>query len=304
MKEIHSKGKRFFASTLAAGFLLAMAFTFTACGDDSNNDNGTSTEYSSSSSSTGSSTDDGSSSSKQDITSSSSNTSSSSDGSVNYTDKGNSIASYETIGIGDQVWMAENLNYKVEGSKCYGEGSSGYSASEVQANCDKYGRLYDWATAMNLPQSCNSQLVTNCGGQVNAKHQGICPNGWHLPSGADWNALMAFIHADKGLGSFTSGNSNYAGKYLKATSGWNSCGPSVSGNSYLCEDTHGFSALPGGYGYSGGGFYGVGNYGYWWSSSEYYSNNAYYRLMYYNYEYAYWSDGSRSSLRSVRCLQD
>jgi uncharacterized protein (TIGR02145 family) len=227
---------------------------------------------------------------------------SSSSPSVNYTDKGNSISSYETIPINGQVWMAENLNYKVAGSLCYGEGNSSYSASEVQANCDKYGRLYDWATAMNLPQSCNSQLVTNCGGQVNAKHQGICPSGWHIPSNEDWDKLMRYV--DGSTGTSSPYDSPTAGRYLKATSGWYSCGPSGSGNSYLCEDTFGFSALPGGYGYSGGDFGYVGSYGYWWSSSEYNSNYAYSRFMDCDGEYAYYGNNDKSDLYSVRCVQD
>jgi hypothetical protein len=76
---------------------------------------------------------------------------------------------YKTIVIDGQTWMADNLNYNVAGSKCY---------DDLESNCNMYGRLYDWAMAMALPFSCNSTI---CSGQINAKHKGICPNGWHIP---------------------------------------------------------------------------------------------------------------------------
>ncbi|MDR0517524.1 MAG: hypothetical protein LBH25_10825 [Fibromonadaceae bacterium] len=269
----NSKGKRFFAQAIAAGLMLAMAFTLNACGGDGGGGGGGDDTTASSSSGNGN-------------PSSSSSTSSSS--SVNYTDKGNDIASYRTVTIGTQVWMAENLNFNADGSRCYGND---------EYNCSTYGRLYDWATAMGFDATCNSSY---CADQVEIPHQGVCPSGWHIPSDADWDALIAFIHADKGLGSFTTGRSDYAGKYLKATSGWYNCGSSGSGNSYLCEDTYGFSALPGGSGLSSNSF-SIGD-GRWWSSSEYDSNYAYGRLMEYNGVNAGWDD--KSVLYSVRCLQD
>jgi len=91
-------------------------------------------------------------------------------------------------------------------------------------------------------------------------------------------------------------NSPTAGRYLKATSGWNN-----GGNG---EDKFGFSALPGGYGNSDGSFSNAGSSGYWWSASEYDSDIAYYRIMYYDYEIAYYDDNDKSYLFSVRCLQD
>jgi uncharacterized protein (TIGR02145 family) len=197
---------------------------------------------------------------------------------------------YQTVVIGTQTWFKRNLNYNAANSRCYGDNTGGDS----QGNCSTYGRLYDWATAMNLPQSCNSQLVTNCGAQVDAKHQGICPSGWHIPNDDDWNTLMTAI-----------GGSSTAGKYLKATSDWYNCGPSGSGNSYLCEDSYGFSALPGGLGYSGGNFLDVGSHGRWWSSStEDNSSGAYYRAMNYGNEYTSWLNVSKNYLYSVRCVQD
>jgi len=179
---------------------------------------------------------------------------------------------YETVVIGAQTWFKRNLNYNASGSKCYNDNAS---------NCATYGRLYNWATAMDLPSSCNSN---SCSSQINAKHQGICPSGWHIPSDADWDKLINFV------------GSSSAGRKLKATSGWSS-----NGNG---EDTYGFSALPGGYGYSGGDFGNVGNYGYWWSSSERSSNYAYYRYMNYNFEDVYYYDNDKYLLFSVRCLQD
>jgi uncharacterized protein (TIGR02145 family) len=191
---------------------------------------------------------------------------------------------YQTVVIGNQTWFARNLNYNAPGSKCYGEGGEVYdyetdewttlSSSEIQANCQKYGRLYNWATAMD-----------------------ICPTGWHLPSNDDWDELFRYVdEQNDGDGDGTPYDSYTAGGYLKATSGWNS-----SGNG---TDQYGFSALPGGYGYSDGNFLDAGINGYWWSASEDDSNYAYYRNMYYDDEGAYWGYYNKSYLFSVRCLQD
>jgi uncharacterized protein (TIGR02145 family) len=107
-------------------------------------------------------------------------------------------------------------------------------------------------------------------------------------------------YADGSTGTSSPYSSPTAGRYLKAASGWGS-----GGNG---EDTYGFSALPGGYGYSAGdfgsGFLGIGILGYWWSSQEYSSLYAYYRVMIYNDEYANYSNHPKIGLFSVRCVQD
>jgi uncharacterized protein (TIGR02145 family) len=164
---------------------------------------------------------------------------------------------YSLVNIGEQIWMAENLNYNASGM-CY---------DNDPANCTKYGKLYDWATAMSLPSSCNS-YTANCSGQINAKHQGICPFGWHIPSEEDWETLISYVENDNGC-------TNCAGKYLRATSGWHryyepiECG-TVSNNGYVNgKDTYGFSALPGGlYGLNGLRFDEGGYSSLWWSSHE------------------------------------
>jgi uncharacterized protein (TIGR02145 family) len=196
---------------------------------------------------------------------------------------------YRTVEIGGQVWMAENLNYKVDGSKCYGEGGQVWikvlggshgeyktlTDAEVQANCKKYGRLYDWAAAMK-----------------------VCPKGWHLPSNADWDKLYRFADGTSGTDSPYRGST--AGRYLKAKEGWND----YWGESGNGEDKFGFSALPGGYGgYSGGNFKDVGEVGNWWSSSEYDSSKAYVPNVSYA-EVAYNNENLKSFLLSVRCVQD
>jgi uncharacterized protein (TIGR02145 family) len=179
---------------------------------------------------------------------------------------------YKTVVIGTQIWMAENLNYATGSSRCY---------NELESNCNIYGRLYDWATAMDFDESCNSNF---CSSYIEAKHRGICPEGWHIPSHAEWDVLSNFI----GI--------SIDAKHLKATSGWNSNGNGL--------DTYGFAALPGGYGSSS--FYDVGSYGLWWSSSERSINdgiNASDKFMS-NYDYTAWFNSNKSYLRSVRCFQE
>ncbi|MDR2594684.1 MAG: fibrobacter succinogenes major paralogous domain-containing protein [Fibromonadaceae bacterium] len=165
---------------------------------------------------------------------------------------------YQTVVIGTQTWFNRNLNYAVAGSVCGGNDP---------ANCDKYGRLYNWETAIF-----------------------VCPSSWHLPSRDEWDVLVNFA-----------GSSSIAGTKLKATSGWNSYSSVPSGT-----DAFGFSALPGGWGSSAGNFYGVGNYGNWWSSSED-AEGVYGRLISDEDEEVrdnnYWGN-AKSNLLSVRCLKD
>jgi len=162
---------------------------------------------------------------------------------------------YKTVTIGKQIWLAENLNYEAEGSKFY---------NDDPANGEKYGRLYDWETAMK-----------------------VCPPGWHLPSHEEWQELVDFV-----------GGNHIALEKLKATNGWK-----YDKNS---TDEYGFSALPGGNGYSGGSFDDAGSIGYWWSSSEDGSDRAYNQYMGYDYDYcgAWYRSYLKNYLLSVRCVKD
>jgi uncharacterized protein (TIGR02145 family) len=193
---------------------------------------------------------------------------------------------YKYVDIDGQVWTAENLNYAAAGSKCGSTLSgTGTLSDEDDVACDKYGRLYDWATAMGGAASSTAEP---------SGVQGVCPSGWHLPSIAEWDKLMHYV--DGNTGTSSPYDSPTAGKYLKATSGWYD-----NGNG---EDAHGFSALPGGLGYSGGDFNYVGSLGYWWSASEFSSVTAYSKGMSYDDEDAIWSPIGKSVLQSVRCVRD
>jgi uncharacterized protein (TIGR02145 family) len=258
---------------LTASLTLAMIFTFScSSGDTSRKQQSSSSNKSSSSGSSSSSLDNSSSSIifvGCPIYNSATHFCDSRDGKI-----------YKWVKIGNHTWMAENLDNAVEGGKCYNN----------TANCNTYGRLYDWATAMALPANCNSAF---CNDQVILKYRGICPVGWHIPSHAEWKALMTSVGGD-----------STAGRYLKAASSWNSYGNGQNNNGNG-QDTYDFAALPGGCGYSDGSFNNVGYYGYWWSSSERGSGQkTYIRLMYYSTKKAGWGYYDKSNLYSVRCVQD
>ena len=224
---------------------------------------------------------------------------------------------YKTVEIGEQVWFAENLNYYAEGSRsrCY---------NDNPGNCVKYGRLYDWAETMALPNVCNScykpelckysqslcewlnsqtpldEYCENNTCQVNEPHQGICPDGWHIPGNADWDKLFRFVDSENnGNGRETKEyyQSDTAGKYLKATGYW-----SPSDNTENL-DTYGFSALPGGFSTSGGSG-DVGIYGFWWSATETSAGMSDVNMMFNNNSDAYWFTANKTNMYSVRCVKD
>jgi uncharacterized protein (TIGR02145 family) len=203
-------------------------------------------------------------------------------------DDGNSCTNFRTVAIGSQTWMAENFNCNVSGSKCYGNNP---------ANCAKYGRLYYWTTAMDIPSKCDTSICSNL---IQPKHRGICPPNWHIPSSDDWGILMDYV-----------GGSSTAGRYLKATNGW-----AENGNG---TDEHDFSALPSGT-YSDGrfnsglGFYGLGDYGGWWIAGDSYFFDEYsaefrnhggpYCDMDYSYSNVYRGYSFDFRMYSVRCVKD
>jgi len=202
---------------------------------------------------------------------------------------------YKTVVIGTQTWMAENLNYKtLDGtSRCHPGNINTNTSDADNANCNTYGRLYNWATAMGISSDYNSDSYNP---SSSTNYRGVCPIGWHIPNNDEWNTLMNSV-----------GGSSIAGRKLKSTSGWGDCGLGSS-YSFQCEDAYGFSALPGGYGGPGGLFDSAGLNGNWWSASEssdaYSSYDAYSRYVVYGSEYVGYYDYGKSNLRSVRCLQD
>ncbi len=154
---------------------------------------------------------------------------------------------YKYVTIGTQTWMAENLNYQTTNdSWCY---------ENDESNCVQYGRLYDWPAAMALPSTCNSSSV--CTSQINIPHQGVCPEGWHLPDTTAWRTLVDFA------------GGSTAGTTLKSATNWDG------------SDNYGFNALPAGIRRSNDGkFLNIGNYSYWWTATRRGSLSDFYHTRY------------------------
>jgi uncharacterized protein (TIGR02145 family) len=191
-----------------------------------------------------------------------------------------------TIQIGNQVWMSKNLKathyrnghsipltpdpdlweQKTTGGRC--------AYDNDESNVDTYGYLYNWYA-------------------VNDR-RGICPVGWHVPSNDDWNDLEDFITND--------GYAGIEGCALKEIGyeHWYDYGnPDYEG-----LDIYGFTALPGGCRYYGNGYYFMGGYGYFWSSTEGSNDGAWGRGLGYGGSGIYrYYDYKRYGF-SVRCIAD
>jgi uncharacterized protein (TIGR02145 family) len=164
---------------------------------------------------------------------------------------------YRIVKIGSQTWMAENLNYNASGSKCY---------DNLESNCKKYGRLYDWNTAMK-----------------------VCPSGWHLPNKAEWDVLSNFVGGEK-----------VAGKHLKAKNGWEN-----NGNGQDTYGLAALPGGIGSNFFSGAGDYGKWWSSSESGRIDDIYISAYCKLIHYYYENASWSDENKNySLLSVRCIQN
>ncbi len=192
--------------------------------------------------------------------------------------------SYKVVKIGNQVWMAENLktakyndgttipcitdDYQwsnlTTGAWCYCDNNA--------ANNTKYGKLYNWYAVSKTTNG----------------NKNICPTGWHEPTDAEWTVLTDYL-----------GGESVAGGKLKelGTRSWKS--PNIE-----ATNTSLFIGLPGGYRHFNGYYGTIGYYGYWWSSTEYITGNAWNRYLSNTNGNAYRYDDSKKVGFSVRCIKD
>ena len=201
---------------------------------------------------------------------------------------------YRTTVIGNQTWMAENLNYAdsahypsmLSRSSCYND------------SCKKYGRLYTWSAVMDSVGTFSTN-GKGCGAgticSVTYPVRGICPNGWHVPSNEELWTLRSTISQSTG------------GKKLKSAFGWGGCSNS---NDRHEMDEYGFTALPNGFRYDSEDRYYDG-YAFFYSSTEISSSLVYFLEltrcgdgMGVNTDYGRNRPKVKQSQFSLRCLKD
>jgi uncharacterized protein (TIGR02145 family) len=196
---------------------------------------------------------------------------------------------YSAVTIGTQIWMKENLrttkyrngdligttapatlNISEESNPKY---QWAYDGSE--SNVATYGRLYTWYAATDS--------------------RNVCPLGWYVPTNAERYTLVNYLDANS---SISNPESLIAGGKLKesGTSHWKSPNTGATNES-------GFTGLPGGWRQPGGIFYGILEYGNWWSSTEY-GLFAYFLYLDYRYSDVNWNFYSKQMGFSIRCLKD
>ena len=185
---------------------------------------------------------------------------------------------YKVIKIGEQWWMAENLNYETENSFCYKD-STEY--------CDKYGRLYTWAAAIDSAETSCGYGSKCC---IGYPARGICPEGWHIPLSDEYEILEKAVNG-------------YSGDKLKSTSGWREeTGTSGNGGNYFL-----FNGLPAGERDPFGKYRKEHLNTDFWTASERNQDTTYCMGLSYNYAGHYMYPASSCDKRkgsSIRCIKD
>ncbi len=172
---------------------------------------------------------------------------------------------YTTVQIGEQCWMAENLNIGIQIINSQNSEDNDIIEKHCYDNnviyCDVYGGMYQWDEMMNYSSAEGLQ--------------GICPNGWHIPTDNEWKILEGFVDSQNGIGSTLWDDESCrgfdVGFNLKSTNGW-----FENGNG---SDSFGFTALPAGFCDNLGVFNNLDAVAAFWSStiSPYGINYAWYR---------------------------
>lgn len=190
---------------------------------------------------------------------------------------------YKTVQIGEQRWMAENLRYDVRGSFCY---------ENKNYNCEKYGRLYNWATAMMLVDHYNNYSFKNLIPKYQSgKIHDICPKGWHVPTNKEWKKMKHFVGKK--------GTADGVGISLKSQELWERELRIPGGN-----DEFGFNAVPGGERDFEGRYFDLGRSATFWSSTEYDETGAKMWWIYYDSRTIENNYDAKETGASVRCVEN
>ena len=204
---------------------------------------------------------------------------------------------YNTVTIGTQTWMVENLrttkylNGDLIGTTnpatldISGESTPKYqwAYDDNESNVATYGRLYTW------------YAITDS--------RNVCPTGWHVPTDAEWTTLTDYL-TNNGYGFEGSGID--IAKSMAAKSGWNACAiAGTVGNDQASNNSSGFTALPCGVRYTDGEFGSIGELVIWRSSTENGWSSAYARLIFNSYSHVERSEiAVKTNGFSVRCIKD
>jgi uncharacterized protein (TIGR02145 family)/uncharacterized repeat protein (TIGR02543 family) len=190
---------------------------------------------------------------------------------------------YKTVQIGAQCWLKENLNVGTMINGTQEMTNNGiiekYCYENLESNCDLYGSLYQWEEMMSYSATPGVQ--------------GICPEGWHLPTDAEWTVLTVYL-----------GSESVAGGKMKSTRTWPDPHPRWNSTNTGATNSSGWSGLPGGDRYFNGNFNHLSNSGLWWSSTMISTATAWYRYLNYNGAGAGRGDFDMALGFSVRCVRD
>ena len=194
--------------------------------------------------------------------------------------------SYQTVQIGNQCWMSENLNVgaRIDGDQNQSDNSKieKYCYDDNASNCKSYGGLYQWDEMMNYSNKTTTK--------------GICPTGWHIPSDEEWKKMelqLGMSHNDVNEVAWRGTNQ---GNQLKGENN------SVLWGSNMSSQSN-FNALPGGYRYRDGDFNSVEINTVFWSSSED-GSDAINRYLFSNYEKEGRNYFDKSYGFSIRCIKN
>jgi uncharacterized protein (TIGR02145 family) len=190
-------------------------------------------------------------------------------GTQNWTTKNLDVATYSDGTVIPEVTDPTAWANLTTGAWCYYNNDS--------ATGTTYGKLYNWYAAAGIHDN-----------DPNTPNKKLAPTGYHVPSDAEWTTLIDYL-----------GGESVAGDKMKATgtSLWNTPNTGATNSS-------GFTGLPGGFRDYVGTFNNIGDYGYWWSSSEDYTSIAWFRYLNYNDGTAYRNYYNKYFGFSVRCLRD
>ena len=227
---------------------------------------------------------------------------------------------YNTVRIGNQCWTKENLRTTTSpstGTYLIPAANADYTYTGKQARWYyndsatyapmNYGLLYNWNAAVDTfntaygETSVNTSSIYAVSVTFNGHRRGICPAGWHLPSGAEWTQLTNYVSSQS---EYTcGGNSSYIAKALASTEGWNSCsGECYPGDqSVTANNATGFSAVPAD---DGSSFNYPGNIADFWCATQALPDYALCRYLGYSYADVARVGISKESGVSVRCLRN